>query len=120
MPLAPRCKDHPGVTMVFHAATPAGPRRHKASPEEKCDISGIVHRRAGIYRCPVEGCPRVEAPGYVAPEAKLCPKCGEKSDAPSYRAKSGDHQCINCRRIAQGYWDQLRKKRKERYAETRT
>jgi hypothetical protein len=125
MAIVPHCAFHLSVPLVFTPAAPRAAARNRkrgvalneASPDDE------VIKRSGFWRCPVllaSGlrCPHVAPSEYAAPEKKLCPRCGEKSDAPRTRTRLYDYTCINCTRKKNGYWERIKAKRKERYALT--
>jgi hypothetical protein len=113
------CPFHVATEMVFEPRVDHGRRLRRKGPTiNDVDLSFDMRSRLGIFRCPVPHCAQVAAPEYVAPEAKLCPRCGEKSDATKERQRHRDYTCINCMRIRNGYWERLREKRAARYAAT--
>jgi hypothetical protein len=94
---APRCAVHLSVDMVFLTYPRAKVRNRKRGKaiNEASDGEAIV-RREGLWRCPIPQCGRCSAPEDIPQPIKMCPRCGELSDAPKYRQAIYDHRCKKC------------------------
>lgn len=114
-PPSPRCDVHLSVDMVYTTCQPIKMRNRKRGQGiNEASLDEAVMRRKGIWRCPVRSCGRCAAPEDIKQTLKMCPKCGEPSDAPKYRQIIYDHRCKNCWRRAQ---ESAREKRERERSE---